>query len=889
MYDWRADVRSRLAASRLRPEDEAELVDEVGQHLEAQFAELAAKIGPADARAQLLAQLRAREFDEAAARRRHRGRGRRDGRWSSTSVLRDVRYGVRSLRRSPGVFAAGVVALALGIGLTTVMYSVIYGLLIKGLPFDDASRIVMIYRTDPTGHGEEDLVPFADFARYRAAQRSFAAFGGYTQGTASVSGGDRPERVTVAHLTAGALDVTGVRPILGRRFAAADNAPDAVPTAILSYTMWRDRFGGDSSVLGASLRVNGKAYGIIGVMPDGFGFPRAQQLWLPIQIDPAALRPGEGTPLTIVGRLRPDVDLASANAELAGLSRRLAREHDDTAAVRDLAQPFVRATVPARVYSLLYAMLGAVFLVLLVACANVANLLLDRAANRTREMGIRLALGASRMALVRQSLVESGILAALAAIIGTALAHAGIVLFNRTMLDLLTDRPPFWMDIRLHLPVLLFVLGLALLASILSGLFPALHSVRLDVTTILKDESHAASSLRMGRLSRAIVIAEITLSSALLLAAGFMTKSILRLRAMDPKFDVADVMTTRVTLSSGDSTHRRQFFESLEANLGNIPGVEGVYLGDGLPGTQWNGSHVEIEGHTYARLRDRPVTRVLAASPGFFRTFGVAILEGRAIQPTDRVQSSRVAVISESFARRFFPGVDPVGRRIRLDASDRADDWSIVVGVMPTLYAENPQSLQNAWPPEVLTALWQSPRISSATIAIRGSTGIATAATLRRAVAAFEPDVPIYETAAMQTLFSQAQWPVHVFGTMFVIFGVVSLVLAAIGLYAVMTFSVSRRVRELGIRMALGATGASVVRLVSRQGAIQIFIGMSLGFALGAMIVRAARAVLFQVQPNDPGVFALVAGVLGAAAFIACIIPALGATRVDPVITLRAD
>jgi len=264
------------------------------------------------------------------------------------------------------------------------------------------------------------------------------------------------------------------------------------------------------------------------------------------------------------------------------------------------------------------------------------------------------------------------------------------------------------------------------------------------------------------------------------------------------------------------------------------------------------------------------------------------VREGRAILATDRLESQQVAVISESFAQRLFRGVDPLGRRIRLgDAGD--DPWLTVVGVIPTLYAENPQGLQNPWPPEVLTALWQQSRVSSASIAIRGPASVANAATVRRVVAALEPDVPVYATATMDELFGQVQWPVHVFGTMFVIFGVVSLLLAAIGLYAVMTFSVSRRVRELGIRMALGATSGSVVRLVSKQGAIQMLVGMTLGFALGSVIVRAARAVLFQVQPSDPTVFMLVASVLSAAAFVACIVPAIGATRVDPVITLRVD
>ena len=419
MHDWRAEVRARLAGTDLDPHVHADVVDEIAQHLESQFAELAPALGPAAARNRLIAELRDRGFDQAVTSRLRRNRPNATDVWTRGSVVRDIRHGFRSLRRTPGMLAAGVVALALGIGLTTVMYSVIYGLVIKGLPFEDPSRIAMIYRADPTGEGREDLVPFGDFVRYRAEQRAFTSFGGYTGGTASVSGGDHPERVSVGRVTAGALDVTGARPVLGRVFKATDDAPGAPPTAIIAYAMWRDRFALDSGVLGKSLRVNDRVHVIVGVMPDGFSFPDKQKLWLPMQLDSAAFRAGEGTALNVVARLRPGASFEAANVELATLSERLSREGADTAATRTLAQPFVRATIPARVYSLLYAMLGAVFLVLLVACANVANLLLDRAVNRTREVAIRVALGASRGAVIRQSLVESSLLAAIAAVLGT--------------------------------------------------------------------------------------------------------------------------------------------------------------------------------------------------------------------------------------------------------------------------------------------------------------------------------------------------------------------------------------------------------------------------------------------------------------------------------------
>ena len=884
MHDWRSDVRTRLAASRLDPQIEAQMVEEIAQHLEAQFDELAPRIGADAARDRLIAELSDRALDAAAGSRRRQARRIPADAWNTGSVVRDLRYAARSLRQRPGMLAAGISALALGISLTTVMFSVIYGLLIKGLPFDDPARIAMIYRADPTAQGREDLVPFGDFVRYRSEQRSFSAFGGYTIGTAGVSGSDHPERVAVARVTAGVLDITGVRPMIGRAFSAADNAVDAAPTVMLGFALWHDRFAADSGIIGKPLRVDGRAYTVIGVMPDRYTFPGKQDLWLPIQLDAATALPGEGIGMSVVGRLRRQAGFESANSDLAGISQQLARQHLDTGAARTFAQPFVRATIRAQVYSLLYAMLGAVFLVLLVACANVANLLLDRTVNRSRDIAIRIALGASKTAVVRQSLLESIILGGLAAILGTGIAQAGITIFNRALGVLRADIP-FWTDVRLHPPVLLFVVAVAMLASVISGVLPALHTARVDANTILKDESHSASSRRVGRLSRAIVVGEIALSSGLLVGAGVMTKSIIRMRDLDPRFAMAGVLTGRVTLASPDTTRARRFFEALEQTLSAAPGSSGVYLGDGLPGTGWRGASVAIEGRTYRRPRDLPVTRTLAVSPGFFRAFEVPLLRGRPILASDRGGAAGVAVINEAFARRQFPGVDPIGRRIRLGPANEGE-WLTIVGVIPTLFSEG---LQNHWPPEVLTALWQAPRLSSVSVALRGADPAASTAALRAAVRALDRDVPVYETLMLSDLLARDEAPIQVFGTMFVIFGIVSLVLAAIGLYAVMAFSVTHRHREMGIRMALGARNLDVVRLIGSQGATQVGAGLTLGFALGWLIVGGARAILFEVQPHDPTVFALVALVLGGTAAVACLIPALKAARVDPVIALRAD
>ncbi|HKW49515.1 MAG TPA: ABC transporter permease [Gemmatimonadaceae bacterium] len=891
MYDWRVDVRARVANAGLRPEEEAEIVEEVAQHLEAQFAELAPKVGEAEARAQLVAQLKDERFDEAARSGRRRNPPRAIHAYHSGSLRRDLRYGLRSLRRSPGTVAAGVAALALGIGLSTVMFSIIYGLLLKGLPFENPERIAMIYRADPTGRGQEALVPYADFVRYQADQRSFAIVAAYLGSTANVTGGDRAERIRVASMTAGVFEVAGVRPIIGRTFSLQDNAPGAAPTAMLGHAMWRDRFGGDSSVLNKTLRVNGQPYAIIGVMPEGYEFPRGfQGPWLPLQLEAAGLHPGQGSQLTLLARLRPGVSYANANADLLAVSRRLvSSEPADSVALRTMAQPFIRATMPARVYSLLYGMLTAVFLVLLIACANVANLLLGRASNRTREIGIRVALGASRTAVIRQALIESAVIALTAAAVGTLLAQAGIIAFNRALVTFADDQP-FWMDIRLHIPVLAFVLALAIVASIASGLLPAIHSARVDISTILKDESHAASSFRIGRLSRAIVVGELALSTMMLLAAGFMTKSIVQLRRLDPRFTSEAVVTARTSLTTTDTLRQRQFFETVERDLTAQSGLDGVYLGSDLPGAGWRGERIAIEGHSYVRERDYPFAQSLAVSPGFFHAFNVPVLRGRAILSSDRSEWQRVAVVSEAFARRNFPGADPLGRRIRIVADSNTTEWLTIVGVIPSLYALGRVSADgDHFPPEVLTSFWQQHRLTSASIALRGPATVANAVTVRKVISALDPDLPVYATASMYDVLNKPVWPVRVFGTLFVIFGVVALLLSAIGLYAVMAFSVDRRAREMGIRMALGATAGGVIRMVCRQGTKQIVVGMSIGLLMGAVFVRALGLLLFEVRPNDPAVFGVVASVLGLAALLACLIPAVRATRVDPLVALRSE
>jgi putative ABC transport system permease protein len=893
MDEWRARLRQVVAGWGLTPEEQSGIVDELEQHLEQELDEWRPRIGDAAARERIIAQVDDPALREAAVRPRHHpamsvqsSRAGAPARgWAA--LVRDARYGWRSLRTSPGTTAMGTIALALGIGLTTVMFTIIYGLLLRGLPFEHSDRIAMVMEANPS-HGEPELsVSMHDFFAYRDAQRSFEAFGAWAPVTLNIAGDERPERVDAARVTAAALSVPQVHPALGRLFRAGDEIPSGNLVVILSYSLWRDRYAGDSSVVGHTVRVNGQPATVVGVMPEGFGFPREAKLWVPLRLNPAASPWGTGTHVNGVGRLRQRVTLAQANADLSRIARRIESEQPATnQGVRAVVQPFIRATIPARVYALLYAMFGAVGLVFLVACANVANLLLARAAHRTKEVAIRVALGASRVAIARQFLVEAVVLSVVAGALGAVIAEAGIAAFRHAI----AGQTPFWADFRLHPQVFAFIAVAALLASVVSGLLPALTAARSDITDVMKDQS-LASSRRGRRLSRGLMMFELALSSALLIVAALTTKSVLNLRSIEPRFRTEGVMTGQITLSSRDAERQSAFFGRVEQEVARLPGVTAASLSSNLPGPGWSGGQAAVEGRTYARRRDRPRVRRLAVTPGFFTTFDIALSRGRPIGPEDRADALPVAVVNQRFVDENFRGGDPIGRRIDLSPDDTVVQWVTIVGVMPNLYAADQGSINrnDPWPAEVVTAFRQEPR-GSATIAIRtaGDPSLV-AQPLRGLIASLDPDLPVYSLAPMSDVLAQSRWDVRVFGGLFVVFGIAALALASIGLYAVLAFTVARRQREMGIRIALGAAAGDVIRLVLRDGAIQVAVGASIGLTLGIGAARLAGAVLFQVRPTDPGILAVVVATVAITGLAASAVPAWRATRSDPVRSLRTE
>ncbi len=805
-----------------------------------------------------------------------------------SALLRDLRLGVRTLRKTPAMSAVAILALTLGIGLTTMMYSIVYGALMKGLPYPEGDRIVAVVRANPERDIRQQDLPIQDFVDVRAQQTSFSTFGGFTSGTMNVSGRDRAERFSGSWVTAGLFRMTGVQPLLGRDFRDGEDTPGGARVAVLSYAMWQNYFGGEANVVGTSLRVNGTPYEVIGVMPEGFRFPNDDQLWLPWQDDPLLGVRGEGQFLGVVAKLRPGVTIDQANAELATISQRLAAEYQEANTGFTMAAlGFVDRQMGPEPRQLLYTMLGAVFFVLLIACSNVANLLLDRAAHRTREVGVRSALGASRGQIVRIFLSESFVLAAAGTVLGIAVAHFAIRVFNRAIAS---SEPPFFIDIALHPPVLLFAIGVAILTTLLAGLIPSIQASRSDIAEVLKDESRGASSLRLGRLSRALVVSEIALSCGLLVAAGLMIKSVTKLRTMDTGFVTGSVFTARVGFPSSytDTTAQRLFFQQLGERVAALPGVLGASVSSGLPGAQQglNGNRFALDGASYTRDLDYPETRSVSVTPGFFATLDIPLRQGRLFTDADRLDALPVAIVNERFVRQHLGGEDALGKRIRLGTSTSTQPWLTIVGVVPDMYGGDPDDPR---PPVVFRPFAQA-HTQFAYIAARTALPpMELAGPVRGAVASLDPDLPIYWPMTFTEAIAQPLWFIRVFGTMFMIFGVIALFLAGIGLYAVMSFSVSRRTREMGIRMALGASTRTVIRLVFRQGAWQLGLGLAIGLALAAGISRFLSIVLFDVQPLDATVFGGVAAVLALAGTAACLIPARRATLVDPAVAMRSE
>jgi len=804
------------------------------------------------------------------------------------TVLDDLRYGLRTLRKQPGLTAIAVLTFTLGIGLTASMYCIVHGAL-RDLPFEDAAELMHLERSNLSQGIESMEVTFHDFVDWRERQTSFEGLAAFYEGTANLaSPGQPPERYDGAFLTANAFDLLGQGAAQGRTLAADEEGPGSPAVVVLGWHVWQNRFAGDPDIVGRTVRINSRPTEIVGVMPEGFRFPFDQDLWLPLTLDTADFERGEGMTLEVFGRLKDGVRVDEAAQEMAVIAAQLAEAHPETnEGVGSIVKPYTEEYISRPVRAVLYTMLGGVFGVLLIACVNVANLLLARTVQRGREVAVRSALGASRWRVVSQLLTETLVLAGVGAGLGLALTYWGMAVFTR-VIDASTT-PPYWIHFQVDPLVLAFTIGIALVAAVLSGLVPALQATGAKVGELLKDESRGSSGFRLGRFSKGLVMAEIALTCGLLVGAGLMIQTVVNLRNIDWGFPTEEVFTARIGLFEEDYPEpedRRRFFERLQTRLEGLPGIAEASFTQSLPGLYAPWSRFQVEGEDYARPEDRPVAHHVVVTPGFFESFGVAALRGRTFEPQDREGARPVVVLNSVLAEQLFADENPVGRRIRLGDEEDSEPWRTIVGIVPALYMGGPD---NEDPEGFYTPLPQNDArfLSLAAIPAAGDP-LALADLVRQEVQALDPNLPIYwvETLA-SSIRRQGTWYYDVFGALFTILGFAALFLAVVGLYGVMSFAVSRRVPEVGIRMALGAKARDVVRMILRQGAIQVAVGLVVGLGLALGFSRLLSFILFEVEPWDPATFAVIATVLALAGLTACWIPARRASRVDPMTALR--
>jgi putative ABC transport system permease protein len=714
-----------------------------------------------------------------------------------------------------------------------------------------------------------DLHDFADWGR---RQRSFEALAAFDIGTATLTTSGGAERLDASAMSAATLRLLRVEPAMGRDFEPRDEAPGAAPVALLGWRIWKDRCGGDPRIVGRGVRLNGGSATVVGVMPEGFRFPWAQEVWTPLTADPGATVRGQGEPVVVLGRLRRGVTLRQARIEMESIARALALEYPRTnAGLGVLVKPYVEFVMGDPIEMALVTMLGAVLAVLLIACINVASLGMARAARRSREIAVRTALGAGRARVAAQMLVESLLLAGAGAALGLALARLGIGLFDGVLAG---QNPPFWDQVRLDPASLLFAFAATLTAGLLSGLAPALHAARTDLHQALADEGRGATSLRLGWFNRGVVVAELALSCALLVGAGLMIKSVLRAQGQPLGFATRGILTFRVAVFPGRvprPADRAAFYGRLRERLAAIPGVQAAAGAETLPGNRSGSTPYAVEGHAYGSAADQPVAHAVAVTPGMFAACRVPLLAGRDFGPMDTVAAPPVVIVNRSLARQAWPGQDPLGKRLRLPPGAAAEGWRTVVGVVPDLKMDGLEDRR----PEgfYLPVSQRGPERLSFAVRAAGPP-LALAPALRAAVAGLDRDTPIYFVQTMDRMLDGNRFATRMFGGLFSIFGVAALLLAAVGIYGVIALAVESRTRDIGVRMALGAGMGDILAMLLRQSLAQLGLGLACGLPAAWGLSRLLGGVLFAVRPHDPAVFALVVATLALVALLATLVPA---------------
>jgi predicted permease len=827
------------------------------------------------------------------------------------TVFQDARVGARMLVKEKSFCLLAVFVLALGIGGVTTMFSVIDGVLLRGAPFPHPEQLVDVQWRDPKQPPDvtTGLLP-VDYLELRHEQQSFSDLAAYLNlSTVNVTIDRTPLRLQGAYVTETFFATVGVQPLLGRDFTAADNTPESARVAIISHACWRSQFNGNPAIIGQGVRINGRAATIIGVMPPGFAFPTQEQVWLPLfntfaaparNFQAAAGLGNAAAPnVGILARLKPDVTLAAARQEWNGLAARLAGLYPDTnklfteASVRPLIENFVGRNQRM----MLYIMFGAVAGVLLIACVNVMNMQFARATLRLKELAVRNALGATRWRLVRQMLTENILLAALGGGAGILVSLYSIDFF-RDAIALQQPPPPFWVRFELDPRAVVFTVGVACLSAILSGLLPALVSSRANANDALKDAGRGNTSRTTTALTRLLVMSQVALTCALLVLSTLVIRSIANQQHIDYGYDTSAVLTARVGLFSTDdyptAADRKKFYDRVLRRLRATPGIAEAAVTSRFRMTVGGVGAYEVEGVKYASDRDRPQGSFENISDGYFATLGLKIIEGRDFTFEESDENQPVAIVSATFARKNFGDASALGHKVRPFNPANPGPWRTIVGVVPDTVMQAPPFSQQVDTTGMYIPANVQP-LPFATLLVRPQGGPARGIdeALRKAVATIDPNLPLYFVTTPRESHEEFLAQNRILGTMFTLFGGVATVLAAVGMFGVMAFSVNQRTQEFGVRMALGADRRQIVAMVLGQGGRQLLVGLAAGLlaAVGLVVwfTGAYAGLFFGVNRFDPTIYGFVAGLLAVVAVISCLVPALRATRVDPMTALRSE
>ncbi|HEV3469193.1 MAG TPA: ABC transporter permease [Pyrinomonadaceae bacterium] len=804
------------------------------------------------------------------------------------TLLLDARHALRTLVKSPGFTAVAVLALALGIGANTAIFSVINSVLLRPLPYREPDRLVFVMENFQQ---QDSAVSFPNFADWREQNRVFEELAASRLTSFNLTGAGEAERLQGRMVTANFFEALGVEPAAGRDFTPEEDRPGGEAVAVLSHGFWQRRLGGDPKVVGRQLLLNGRSHTVVGVAPAGFEFYTPVEVFVPLGswTHQAMGERGSHPSIYAVGRLKEGVTLEQARAEMDAIMERLAEQYPTTNQGHGATLIPVYENVVGGVRPALMILLGAVAFVLLIACANVANLLLARSSGRRKELAVRAALGATRGRIVRQLLVESVLLALLGGAAGLLLALWGT--------DLLTSMIPDAVPRPLETGVNARVLGFTLLASLLTGVIfgsvPALQASNPDLNDALREGTRGSTG-RRSRLRNAFVVSEVALALVLLVGAGLMVKSFAEVQKVEPGFDPQKLLTAQLSLSAEKYPGPKAvaFLEEVRQRIGALPGVESAAFSNGLPIYGAGITSFLIEGQPRPAPGGEPTAVEYVTTPGYFRTMGIPLLKGRYLDERDTRQGQMVALVDEDFARRFFPGEDPLGKRVKLFREYPAAEIVGVVGHVKHFGLDAAAPFQA----QFYFALAQLPddyinRMTggiSLVVRTKGDPAGA-AADVRREVFAVDKEQPVYQARTMEDLISESLALRRFSMSLLALFAAVAALLAAVGIYGVMSYSVSQHTRELGIRMALGAEARDMLWLVIRQGMGLALVGVGLGLAGALALTRVMSSLLYGVTATDPATFAAVTALLTAAALLACYVPARRATKVDPMEALRYE